>query len=455
MTARPPAAEAVPEPLTTSQKSQALHSLLQQLYESQYWTPKQLALGQLQQLKKLVAYAILYSPFYKKQFSGVDVNQLDMQAFAKLPLLTRLDLQAENEGIDCVQVPQLHGAINQTMTSGSTATPVSLRGTALTTTIWNALNMREELWHRRDYSQITASIRWNADPIGLAPEGIKTNDWDFPVNQFYKTAASYYLNSSSDISAQLQWLQKIQPAYLMTHPSNLRAMLDESRRLGLPISGLKQVRTVGENVSDDLREAVHSELGAKLVDFYSSQEVGYLALQCPETGHYHVQSESVLLEVLREDGSVCDVGESGKIVVTSLRNYATPLIRYEIGDYGELGPPCSCGRSLPVLQRINGRTRNMLHLPSGSKSWPNFGFRKIMQVAELHQFQVIQHGLESIELKVVLDEKLKPEQEQKIKQFLCEHLGHPFAVNLTYHSDLPRSANGKFEDFISMLEPGT
>ena len=77
---------------------------------------------------------------------------------------------------------------------------------------------------------------------------------------------------------------------------------------------------------------------------YSSQEVGYIALQCPENESYHIQAENVLVEILDDDGLPCEPGEVGRVVVTALHNLATPLLRYDIGDYAEVGSPCSCGR---------------------------------------------------------------------------------------------------------------
>jgi len=203
--------------------------------------------------------------------------------------------------------------------------------------------------------------------------------------------------------------------------------------------------------SEELRRLVRKVFEVPVTDFYSSQELGYIALQCPGHEHYHVQSESVIVEVLREDGSACAPYETGRLVVTSLRNYATPLVRYEIGDYGALGEPCSCGRGLPVLHSIKGRVRNMLRLPDGGKRWPNFGFQKLMEIAELRQFQVVQTQLDAIELKLVVDAPLGAEKEARLRAILAASLGYPFAITITYHTVLSRSAGGKFEDFVSLL----
>jgi phenylacetate-coenzyme A ligase PaaK-like adenylate-forming protein len=92
-----------------------------------------------------------------------------------------------------------------------------------------------------------------------------------------------------------------------------------------------------------------------LTDLYAADEAGCIALQCPDHEHYHVQSESVLVEVLDVEGRACAPGAVGRVVVTTLQNFAMPLVRYDIGDVAEAGDPCPCGRGLPVLRRIARR----------------------------------------------------------------------------------------------------
>lgn len=441
--------DAIPSPLQP--EGQALYGLLRQLDESQWWSAQQLLDGQLQQLERLISHATRHSPFYREHLKGVDLAGLSLDTLREIPLLTRALLQEHNKEVDCAVLPEGHGVIKESTTSGSTGFPVKIRSTALASTVWHGINMRENLWQRREFDKVSASIRWHGEAVGLPPDGVEFEDWGLPVNLFYQTGRGYFLNSSTDISLQIAWLKKIQPSYLMIYPSNLRALLARLRRDNTTLQGLLQVRTIGESINAELRSEVAEQFRCSLVDLYSSEELGYMAIQCPVQNHYHVQSESVLLEVLREDGSPCDLHEPGKIVVTSLRNYATPLIRYEIGDYGELGGPCSCGRGLPVLKRVHGRVRNMLLHPDGSMHWPGFGYRKFLHIAPLKQFQLVQHDVNQLEFKVVVDRKLSSEQEEGIREILRENLGHPFAVNISYHQALARSASGKFEDFVSML----
>ena len=200
-----------------------------QLDESQWWSADKLAAAQLQQFKKLIAYAASYSPFYRQHLAGIAVANLDLKSFRGLPVLTRAQLQENNEAIDCDLSPEAHGVVTESMTSGSTGYPVKFRTTALTSTLWKAINMREQLWYDREFDKASASIRWHTDAIGLPPKGVEFENWGLPMSLFRDAGRGYFLNSSTDICAQISWLQKLQPSYLMTHPSNLRALMAQLR----------------------------------------------------------------------------------------------------------------------------------------------------------------------------------------------------------------------------------
>lgn len=446
--------DSIVKPLVPSQFGNAIFSTLQQLNQSQWYSPSVLAAAQLSEIKKLLAYAHEHSSFYRERLAGLDIPVLTMARFTQLPTLSRTELQQKNQQIDCAQLPPGHGSKKETRTSGSTGTPVAVRNSGLDSLMWNTLLMRDHLWHGRNASGRVAAIRWRSGQEGMAPDGIQFKDWGKPINLFYSSGASHYLNSSNDISAQLRWLAKVKPDYLITHPSNLSALLAAAAQSQL--GSLQQIHTVGEAVSEQLRDQARELTGRSLVDFYSCQEVGYMALQCPDYEHYHVQSENILLEVVREDGRPCLPGETGKVLVTALRNYATPLIRYEIGDYAEVGHDCPCGRGLPVLTQIHGRVRNMLRHPSGELRWPNFGFGQFIDVAPIQQFQVVQKSLTAIVFRAVVRANhgthFSPAQEANIIAILREHLGFDFAVAIEYHQSLT-GENGKFEDFVSELSP--
>ena len=251
------------------------------------------------------------------------------------------------------------------------------------------------------------------------------------------------------VEQQAEWLQRVKPGYLITHPTNLMTLAGYCRDQDIALPRLLQARTVAESLRPEVRDICREAWGVEIADTYSTQEVGYIALQCREHLQYHVQSERVLVEVLNDRGELCAPGEVGRVIVSDLHNFATPLIRYEIGDYAEVGEPCACGRGLPVLNRILGRSRNMLTLPTGEQVWPTFGDSGYTEIGTIRQLQYIQKTPERLEVRLVAGSRLTEAEETALRDLIIGRLGHRFDIALSYVDEIPRSAGGKFEDFIS------
>lgn len=431
-------------------RQKALANLLGKLAQSQWWSPEQMRDHQFRLLRALLSHADKTVPFYHQRFqaAGVDPAAVSPENWESLPLLTRSDLQVEN--LLTARLPPGHGRTSTTQTSGSTGQPVKITSTGFTNFFWRALTIRDNLWHQRDLAAKMAVIRYSPE-LEIPPEGIFGRNWGGVGRAPLGQGQSVLHSVRTPIDQQLAWLRKHQPDYLLTYPSNLAALLEASREQGIRLANLREVRTISETLSPELRGLCQQEWGVPVTDTYSSQEVGYIALQCPGHSHYHHQSESVLVEVLDERGAPCRPGEIGRVVLTALHNYATPLIRYEIRDYAEVGPPCPCGRGLPVLNRVTGRQRNMLVLPSGEKCWPITGFPRYKEVAPIRQFQFIQHSLAEVEMKLVSDRPLTGAEEARLTEIIQAGLSHPFAIRFTPMALIPQGPNGKFEEFISLV----
>src|SRR4030095_14752537 len=119
----------------------------------------------------------------------------------------------------------------------------------------------------------------------------------------------------------------------MTYPSNLRYLAAHCHAHGIAVPRLEHVTSFGEVLSDETREECRRAWDVPVIDCYSAQEVGPIALQCPSSEVYHVQSEATLVEVINDEGEPCRAGETGRVLLTPLNNYAMPLLRYEIGDH--------------------------------------------------------------------------------------------------------------------------
>jgi phenylacetate-CoA ligase len=312
-----------------------------------------------------------------------------------------------------------------------------------------AFVLRSHLWHRRDLTGKLAIIQYFSDSDQVPPEGKRRDHgWGLTTDGIFETGPVAMLSVHTDIAAQADWLVREDPDHLMTYATNLEALANHFSAHGLKLPRLREVRSTGEMLPDDVREACFGAWGVPVTDLYGATEIGVVALQCPSVPHHHVMAEDVLMEVLDERGRPCAPGETGRVVLTPLHNFATVLLRYEIGDYAQMGDACACGRGLPVIRRIVGRTRNMLVLPDGRTLWPRLSQSLYRTLAPVLQVRVVQRSFEEIELRYTADRDLTQDEQGALGRFMLENLQHPFRIVFTRVASIPRSAGGKFEDFV-------
>jgi len=439
-------------PAIPQQGAAQIMSLLYQLEQSQWWDMDTMWQHQLSQLTLLLEHAAKTVPYYMQRYSADNINTGGIKTFAdwqQLPLLTRADVQAAGEQLYSTATPRAHGNHYVVRTSGSTGMPIKVKGTELTKIFWKVLNLRDHLWQQRDFSGTLMALR--AERPEKPGEIIRAKGWGAGVDTVYPTGPAIAMSTRTDVSRQAKLLRDEDPEYLLSLPSNIKALAMYFREQGWQLSKLRQVRCYGENVSDELRELCQQVFGVPVCDVYSSQEVGQIAQPCHEHGHYHVQSENLLVEVLDEQGRQCQPGEVGQVVITTLHNFATPLIRYCIGDYAEVGEPCPCGRGLPVLKQIMGRQRNMIVLPDGRQHWPSFPSGQWMDIAPLKQMQLVQETEDKVTARVVSERSLSESEQDELVSYLQERFQYPFNIEIEYCDVIPRSKAGKFEDFVSKL----
>lgn len=145
--------------------------------------------------------------------------------------------------------------------------------------------------------------------------------------------------------------------------------------------------TSGENLFPDVRDALEKWFKCRVYDAYISVEGGLVAMQCPHTNFYHVQSRRVELEILRRDGCIANEG-TGELVLTNLSNWAMPLIRYRTGDHGTLEPCCPCGHPGPTLLALPARESCIFQLPESAVATDCLD--PILVTQQVKQFQLVQ-----------------------------------------------------------------
>jgi phenylacetate-CoA ligase len=443
-------------PALTAEPTSRMLALQFQLERSEWWQPDRVAAEQKAQLALVVKHAYETTPYYRTIFAREGIRlplDINGEFLGLLPISRREDIQAAGPDMVSRRHPKEHGKPTVARTSGSTGRPVEFGRDNLTNLMGMAFSLRDHLWHGRDFSGKIAFIRQVERGRADAPLGARTTKWEPSVASFFPTGPSVVLDIASSLKDQVAWLRREQPDQLVSLPSHLVTLASYAKATGEPLQPIGEIRTFGETLPAESREVIQGAWGGKVTDIYACEEAGYLALQCPEYDHFHIMSESVLVEIVDEAGHRCEAGAPGRVVVTSLHNFATPLIRYDIGDYAESGPPCPCGRGLPMLRRVLGRRRNRLLLPSGSIGFPRLDEKTFAAVPGLRvdQFRCIQKSLGAVELQLVCSPIPDPAQQAKIAEIIAESLGHAFAVNFTFPRLIPPGPRGRVETFVSEI----
>jgi len=409
-------------------------------------TGEEIEAAQRTALVVLSRHCATHSLHFRRRLDAAGLTPEDLAAagaLERLPPLSRRDLQSAND-IFCTAIPKLHMPRYETRTSGSTGEPVIVWRTAINQLDWLSTTMREHLWNDRAFQQPFCSIRANI------PSEIILDSWGAPAALLRSTGPLLGLPITMSIESQAHRIKDFAAHTLLIYPSDLAGLVQYCEASNIALPALKEIISVGETLSPSVRAHAEAKFGVRISDLYSSQEAGNIAMQCPQSGLYHVMAENLIVELLDSQNKQVRHGETGRVVITDLHNFATPLIRYDIGDYAEAGPACSCGRGLPTLARVLGRERNLIRMPDGSRHFPLVGFREFRDIAPIVQYQLIQNDREHIELRLVTERALTAPEETKLVSHIQTALGHPFALNIVYFADrIPVGPNGKFEEFVS------
>jgi phenylacetate-CoA ligase len=158
------------------------------------------------------------------------------------------------------------------------------------------------------------------------------------------------------------------------------------------------------------------------------------------------------LEVLDEAGRHVGPGETGRVVLTSLYNYATPLIRYEIGDYARLGAHrCACGRMLPVLSEVHGRRRNMITLPDGRRLWlPGRTLSAMAAFVPSRRMRLVQLAPDRFQLLYEVDGSAAAPDMTGLSACAARLIHPDVTIDPQAVEELSRSAGGKYEDIVGL-----
>ena len=415
--------------------------------------PEDINAGQFKHLSSLLSHAQMSISHYASTTGHInphDTVSLREGRWLELPILTRDTVNRLGDNLLSRSIPKDHGSLDPIYTSGTTGKPVRVIRTKYALEYWSAFTSRDHIWHNRNIEGKLAAIRSSEKGFATYPDGAHHSAWGSRDGVF-KTGACASLNVNTPIPDMAEWISRYKPDHLLSLPNIVKRLAPYCIENDIRFPGLREIQVHGESCGELLRQQSLEAWDAPLHDMYTSREIGYMALQCPEHTHYHVQSEGVYLEVLDDEGQPCKPGEIGRVIVTTLRNYAMPLIRYQVGDYAEVGEPCPCGRGMPVLSRIMGREQDILVLPTGEQRWTLLGspdVRHFMEMAPIRQYQFAHVAPDQMEIRLATKRKLTAEEESNIAEWACKKFGYPFKTQFAYFDEMPLQRTGKFQDFV-------
>src|SRR5512132_1231952 len=254
-----------------------------QLEQSQWWSAQDLQAHQHRQLAALLRHARATVPWYEERLEAAGITgeqPLTPEAWSRIPLLTREDVQHHQAELISSSVPPEHGETHRNKTSGSTGKSLEVLCTQVTGFFWQSLVLRDDLWHRRDFSKRVVAIRsgrFKADPLAVHD----LPSWGSSSLPLYETGPMTLFYHTTPLERQVELLEARSPNYLLTFPSNARALCRYSRTRPVRLPDLEAVHTYGEPLTPDVRAACRETWGVPVQDVYSCEEMGFLALQCP------------------------------------------------------------------------------------------------------------------------------------------------------------------------------
>jgi phenylacetate-CoA ligase len=218
----------------------------------------------------------------------------------------------------------------------------------------------------------------------------------------------------------------------------------------------KTLVIAAEGLQPGQKELLEATLAEEVFLAYGSREFMLIGMECPHHSGYHLMTDSVRVESVTDEGYAVEAGQRGRLLITDLRNAATPFIRYEIGDYGVLESDedlCPCGLPFPLLRSVEGRLQDMVYTSDGNKISALFITHVIRQFEWIEGYQVVQDGVDKLHMKLLTQVELTAERTQPVTAMLRKRLGADMEVSYERVAELARRPSGKVALVERTLDP--
>ena len=418
------------------------------LMETRDWPLEKLRELQEQQLRRLLTHAVEVSPWYREKLRDVpDPARFRIDDLRHLPILEKSELQQHLDQIagSARSAPDAR----ENYSSGSTGTPVRLYQSQEYRDWYAAELDRSYLGCRPFRLGMPRAFFWGTDIDSRVHRGLAGTVRDAAVNVLWFDA---FALRRDGLPATVQRLRAFRPALVIGYVSTL---IEVGRALDRKLDGLAAVITAAETLTPRERGMIGESFGAPVFDRYATREVGTIAHECEAHDGLHLVMENNIVEIVGPDGQPrSEPGEEGEIVITSLRNLATPLVRYRLSDMACLGRGgCSCGRQSVRLASVLGRMSDLIVSPRGVLLHALF-FMRLFDKAPVHRFRVDQETRSRLRIRVVPAAEYTDAVRLRITSGILVHGDPTFEVAWEVVDDIPATSSGKFRFTVSHVGKG-
>tara|TARA_B100000446_G_scaffold157535_1_gene155024 strand:+ start:417 stop:1763 length:1347 start_codon:yes stop_codon:yes gene_type:complete len=264
------------------------------------------------------------------------------------------------------------------------------------------------------------------------------------------------LLSAFDLSEERmgQFIRRIQryaPTMIFGYPSVISMLAEyaKERRIDLSSLGVKVVFVTSEKLYDHQRTIIEEQFCCPVANGYGSRDAGFIAHECP-SGKLHICAEDILVEIVNEKGEVVPAGEVGEIVVTHTATTAFPFIRYKTGDMGAIDTEgCSCGRGLPVLKEVLGRTTDFVMASDGRLLHGLSLIYVLRDLDGIEAFKIIQNDRLNTRVNIVKNSSYDENNDARIVKEFRQRLGESVTVETHYCQEIEAEKSGKYRYVVS------
>ena len=413
------------------------------LWRSQYYPPQRMRALQWKLLSRMLDHCFANVPYYRKLFADLGLRRSDfasLEDLSRIPICNREVLLERDEEFKADDFQRYRP--REIHTSGSTGTPLRV--------YWDIDSNVLEL------TCVWRHFSWAGYRLGEPFLDLRSRVLDVPKGYRWNRKCRGLEMSSdvvdaSNIEKYAAVLRKYRVKLWRGHPSSVDSLCRLLSEVGIDDVKPKYLFTSAEMLLGHQREFIESWAGVPVCNTYGLVEHNAFICQCPEGG-YHIAPEYGIIEIIKDDGSPAQASEEGRIVATGLHNRAFPLLRYGTGDYAvQSDRVCSCGRTLPLVEALTGRTDDRLLTADGR--WVSGLYRTLyLPPMGIRMAQLVQAEPLSVDVYLVPTKDYVQEVESHIRAELKRKLGEAMDIRIHRVEEVPYLASPKSKFVVSKLK---